>query len=303
MSTQQRRFYLKRSLSTISLLAFSHKRLICFRHVIRYSNLTDQSRLLDIFHALRECGILVSQSDEVVKMNDLPVSFTNMAQPHRSNLFYFMDVLNKVGFQNVADYTEMQKQFVVAMKCSQCRSNWVWNEAEWQMKIHQRLIQTNDETSLSYFDGASMMQYQYTTRLVEDVWCRNESSPLLTHADSKCSTGHGFDPDIFNVPVSSFLVQPSRLAHGGRGVFTTTAITKGSSIMLDDCVHGIVVPSATLTLVIEVQSKMEEKNISDFWDVLYSGYIDGYGWLTNDYVRSIFCTTEKLSNIFVCIQH
>jgi hypothetical protein len=234
---------------------------------------------------LRECGILISRSDEAITWNDLPISLINTAGPNHKKLFLFIEVLNQIGFKNVVEYMETQKQFVVAMKCSQSRSNWVWNEAEWKMKMYRRLLRTN-ATNLSYFDGASMMQYQYTTRLVEDAWCRHQSPPLVTNADAKCSTGHGFDPEILNVPVSSFEIQPSRLAHGGRGVFTTQAIPKGTSLFLEGYVQAIVVPSATLTLVMEAEEKMEVSNISDFWDVLHAGFIDGYGWLTNDYVRS-----------------
>jgi hypothetical protein len=104
--------------------------------------------------------------------------------------------------------------------------------------------------------------------------------------DVQSCTGHGFDPDILNVPVASLIVQSSSVANGGRGVFTTQPIAKGSTIILDDCVNGLIIPITTWKLLETASRTME--HVSDFWDVVFDGFANGYGWSESFLVRSIF---------------
>jgi len=121
------------------------------------------------------------------------------------------------------------------------------------------------------------MQYQFPTRVVEHTWCLGKSEI--------CGNGHGFDPEISNVPVFSFEVKPSAIANGGRGVFAKEFIPKGSLIGLEECVHGMFASSQTVDLL-EVSGN-EFENLSDFWEVVDTAYFDGYGWSGSFYVSLV----------------
>jgi hypothetical protein len=131
----------------------------------------------------------------------------------------------------------------------------------------------------SYFDGPTMIHFQFPSRIVEDVWCRDD----YDENDITYCRGHGYDPDIVNVPLSSFVVGSSLVANGGRGVFTTRQIQKGSYIFVDDCVSGIIVPITTLELLYTAAKRMT--NVSEFWELVSDGFMDGYGWTDSFLVR------------------
>jgi hypothetical protein len=237
---------------------------------------------------LDECGILVCHIGAAETMNDLPISFLNVTndvyQNHWSTLIKRLQ--HEIGYKHIIDYVEVQQKFVIAMKCSQCRSNWLWNEAEWQIQILHRIISSknNEISMLSYFDGASMMQYQFTSRIVEEVWRRNENDDDRNNDDDDDDnnndvwSGHGYDPEKINVPLSSLEVRMSNVANGGRGVYTTQKILKGSIMFLEDCVEGMFIPSTTFASLRRMYNEMKYKNISDFWEVVFEGYVYGYGW-------------------------
>jgi hypothetical protein len=249
--------------------------------VIEFSDLLyrNQELMYAFSQALGDEGIFVAQVGEVENMDDLPTSFYPDNQ-----LGTFLDGLEKFGFESIVDYSEAHGRFieswgfVVAMKDSASRANWFRNEAEINLQIAQRILPS---TELSFFDGASMMQYQFTSRIDEEIWCRDR-------VDGECSTGHGFDPYLPNLPHSAFTVQPSTVAKGGRGIFATQFVPKGTMIGLEECVHGMFLPSTTFDLMRTAAEEIEdsdENQVSDFWDVVFWGYVDGYGWIDSAYVR------------------
>jgi hypothetical protein len=64
-------------------------------------------------------------------------------------------------------------------------------------KISQRLFPTKQgSSSLQHFDGATMKKYRYPSRMMGEVYCRNPAPP------TSCQSGHGFDPEIPNTPLS-----------------------------------------------------------------------------------------------------
>lgn len=228
---------------------------------------------------LGDCGLLVCHIGEAEMIGNLPVSYfksTNGSTVHQnidnSNRWVrLIDAIQHIkGFQNIVDYNEQRQKIVVGMKCKQCRSNWIWNDAEFRIQIAKRI---NDSIRSSFFDSPAMMSYQFPSRIVEEIWCRGES-----HDDNDRSYchGHGYDPDNGNVPISALVVGNSLVANGGRGVFTTQRIPKGSYVILDDCVNGIIVPIPTVELLYTAADAME--NATEFWDVVSDGFLDGYGW-------------------------
>ena len=187
----------------------------------------------------------------------------------------------------MVDYMEEAKKFLVVMKCSQSRSKWLWNEAEWNLKLHQRLVPSYLPTTVTFIDGASIMHYQFATRTVEESWCRKY--PITGSNTPTCMNGHGFDPDIMDTPSSSCVVRHSNEVNGGRGVFTTVPIAEGSTVALGSCVQGIVVPSSTLEHLIAGSDHMAKTQVSYFWNVVYLGFMEGYGWFENDFASSFCC--------------
>jgi hypothetical protein len=244
---------------------------------------------------LGECGLLVTHIGPSETLRNLPISYLRTIHSDRlanvddtNRWVLLIDALQHIkGFVNIVDYNEQHEKFVVGMKCKQCRANWIWNPALFQIQMAQRRTNhhhnddDDDGTLLStppplhFFDGPTMIQYQFPSRIVEEIWCRDD----YDNNDSSFCRGHGYDPDIVNVPLSSLVVGTSLVANGGRGVFTTQPITKGSYIIVDDCVEGIIIPIPTLDILYTAVSEMS--NVTDFWDVVTEGFVDGYGWMDN----------------------
>ena len=263
-------------------------------------------------------------------MRNLPVSLLNTVRTlHDSSNRWvaFIDALHHhTELANIVDYSEGHEKIVIGMKCHRSRAHWIGNPAVFQIRMAQR-IQPGVEMML-WWDAATMMQYQFPSRIVEEVWRRNhhchhhslnmagmdqnehkntnddDDNYYYSRDDIDSCTGHGFDPEIINVPVSSLFVKPSLVANGGRGVFTTQFIAKGSTIILDDCVQGLIVPIPTLQLLETARRTMV--NVSDFWKVVTDGFVHGYGWSESFLARHVVVVVgmfifEYLTYIVVCL--
>lgn len=237
-------------------------------------------------NVLGEDGIFVMQVGSADEIDEPPEQFF----PH-DNFSSFLTLLQAAGFESILDYDEAHVRFgnswsfLIAMKDSDTRANWFINEAEMELEIYRRTVKTkNGKSPIVFFDGASMMHYQFPSRIVETTWC-------LGH-EEECADGHGFDPEVSNIPVSSLEVRASVAAPGGRGVFTTTFIPKGSLIGMEECVHSIFAPSHTVEVM--EQSTYGFRDKSEFWDVVDSLYFDGYGWSGSFYVRNYDYTIETV---------
>jgi hypothetical protein len=248
--------------------------------VVVFSDLLyNNDDLVDAFsRALGDDGIFIAQVGELENVDDPPESV------YPDNHFVsFVKGLKLFGFESIIDYAESHGRlveswsFVLAMKNSESRASWFLSEAEMNIRIAQRAMPTRSgDVPFLFFDGATMAQYQFAPRVVEDVWCRDKPD--------ECATGHGYDPEVaVNLPRSSFEVRSSRVAMGGRGVFAKEFVPKGAVIGLDECVHGMFLPSATFALLRRAAEEIDE-SVTEFFDVLRWGYIDGYGWLDSAYV-------------------
>lgn len=230
-------------------------------------------------NALDDEGILVAQVGEADDVDEPSGAFFP-----DDNFESFLKGLQEAGFESIIDFDEGhsrfddQWSFLLATKDSDARAAWFSNGAEIQLAINCRTFKTKDGTiPFRFFDGASMMQYQFPSRVVETTFCRG----------MPCEGRHGYDPEVVNVPVSSFEVKPSIIAHGGRGVFAKEFIPKGSLIGLDECVHGMFSPSNTVDLMEEAGKVLGE--FSKFWGVVHTAYFDGYGWSESFYVSISRC--------------
>jgi hypothetical protein len=242
--------------------------------------------MLAFSRALGESGIFVAQVGEDENMDDLPASF-NPNNP----LLVFLDGLETFGFESIIEYSESHGRFIeswgfiVAMKDRDSRSNWLRNEAEINLEIMKRITPT---TPLAFFDGATMMNYQFASRITQEIWCRDK-------INGECSTGQGFDPFVSSMSHTLFTVQPSTVNKGGRGVFATQFVPKDTVIGIEECVNGMFLPSTTYQLLRDIAHEIDEhdKYVSNFWNVVFFGYVDGYGWIDSVYVSLTLLTSYQ----------
>ncbi len=245
--------------------------------------------------------MLVRHTGPAETMRNLAVSFLRSAgnEHETTNRWVtFIDVIHQsAGFQNIVDYNERNQKIVIGLKCRQSRADWIWNPAVFQIQIAKRMthhVVADKSGDNFHFDGPSMVAYQFSSRTVEEVWCRSKWAvtgidDYYESGDDTSCTGHGIDPEIINIPLSSFIVSTSVVANGGRGLFTTQKIAKGTTIVLDDCVQGLIIPITTLKLLETAARTME--NVSEFWDVVVNGFVYGYGWSNSFLVRLLYSFT------------
>ena len=198
-----------------------------------------------VSRALGETGTIAAHVDE------------QMGEPQ---LFDFLGSLVHYEYESAMEYGEFvagrPSNFIVAFKDPRQRFRWFVNEAELTLALRQRECATVlGESSFQHFDAATMMSFQYPTRLGEDSWCRSHPK--------ECQDGHGIDPEQNFAPQSSFEVKVSQIAKGGRGVFTKESLAAGTLIAPDECVHGMFCPPLTYAIASDAAETFG--NASDFW--------------------------------------
>jgi hypothetical protein len=134
-----------------------------------------------------------------------------------------------------------------------------------------------------------LVSHKFPSRTSEAVWCSKHVN--------LCDNGHGFDPFVLNVPVSSLKVQHSGVGdRAGRGVFARQEVPAGSSIGMEVCVHGMFLSQPTYELVTSMHLPTGDKGIIKY-DGLWKSfreYVYGYGWESNIYVRNALSTPTAL---------
>ena len=149
-------------------------------------------------------------------------------------------------------------------------SNWMLGEASIDLELRRRAVATNDGSDLPFrfFDGATMIGYQYPSRVREELFCRGEPKPPF------CDLGHGFDPERANIPTSDFEVRRSAILNGGRGLHTKVDIPEGSYFALEESVHDMVVYPTTNDLIHMFNAA---KELGSKWQVVVA-YLFAYGF-------------------------
>jgi hypothetical protein len=248
--------------------------------------------LCSCFRALDKGGIWVGEIEGILQR----ASAGTYKMTH--GFVSLVQLLEQAGFESVVDYaadhsddfslaTKASTGFVLAMKDQASRTNWFRNEAEINLDIARRCVLARPgEALLRHFDGASMIQYQFTSRVVEEAWCAaNSNRPTTAEPpDVYCDLGHGFSPDLVVIASSELSVRPSAVANGGRGVYATQRIAQDSVLALEDLVHIIFVPHRAATFMSRFLETMEE-SIASSWSVVYDKYLFGYGFRLTNHVR------------------
>ena len=118
-------------------------------------------------------------------------------------------------------------QFVVAFKAFKSRDGWFGSESETNLKIHQRIIRTkNGNSSLRYFDGATMLSYKFPSKASETVFCLRDSKSEMCQESLVL-------PDISSLDTS--ILQLLQLEPSEKdGAFDTISVPIQSPTLLDE---------------------------------------------------------------------
>ena len=240
-----------------------------------YSNFSDVLYLNEDFadalsNALDDEGIFVAQVGEANCYTD-PGSHLTKQRAER----VFTKNLIANGFEAVDTYDEAHGgflatwSFIIAFR-DMFDNKWNSNPAQIDLELSRRAMKTKDgsETPFRFFDGASMMAYQYPSRMRQEIFCRDEPTP------KDCMRKHGFDPERPNVPVHSFEIKESTIPHAGRGLFTKVDIPEGSYLAIDESVHDMLVTPSTTILI---RDMLRADGVGEKWDVL-DAYMFAYGF-------------------------
>lgn len=140
---------------------------------------TSDTYIRSLYNALTSDGILVVQVGEV------PFSSSPADETGRfANRSVMQKELERAGFQSLHVYEEGHSGFMgpwstlVAFRDIQTRENWYRSGAEIELQLQKRILQTNSgDSSLRYFDGATMSSYQLPPSAFEVIHCRQNGMP------------------------------------------------------------------------------------------------------------------------------
>ena len=191
-----------------------------------------------MYNALNENGVFVVQVGD----DEMFSSPRRALSPTHQPLEEFIRLMEETGFQSVKEYAESHGgfmapwHFVIAMKNGESQTNWYGSEPEVNLRLqkglHPASTESGNSSPLRFFDGATMMTYQYPTRINEEVYCLTEPTPPL------CEKGHGFHPDDVYAQVEE------RLEISGPTRRVMQSI--GLSLASDDRPAGVVLESPGL---------------------------------------------------------
>ena len=224
-------------------------------------------------NAMTEGGVLVAQMGMTEELRNPGPHLTRK----RSEKLFKENLFKAGGFTSIETYEEAHGgfmtpwTFIIAFK-DLLDSNWMLGEASIDLELRRRAVDTNDGSALPFrfFDGATMMGYQFASRVRQEVFCRAEPTPTF------CELGHGFEPDRANIPVSAFEIKQSSIPNAGRGVHTKVDIAEGSYLAIDEAVHSMIVYPSTTSLI---QMFNSAKDVGSKWKVL-EAYMFAYGFET-----------------------
>jgi hypothetical protein len=227
-----------------------------------------------VARSLSQGGVIVAQVGEAPWMNAAPRSLTRKSVVSEG----FISRLKNHDFFKITEYAEGHGgllgvwTFLVAFKDRASSERWYATEAEVDLSIRHRLLPTRSGSPpLHFFDGSVMKSYSFPSRIVEEVFCREDPPP------GRCSEGHGFDPDRPAAPSSSFIAANSSIPGAGRGVFFKESFPKDTYITLDDNVNSVLVMPRTKRII---KGCTSGSTVSTKLDAVAS-YILGYGYATD----------------------
>jgi hypothetical protein len=197
------------------------------------------------------------------------------------------------------DHTQHPHNFAVAVKSAVGIAGWRMSEAHYQLRMRKRFMPmraTDDhgETGrnafmdgLVAFDGATMLQLLFPAKHSAEAACSlwdraigddDEDGPYCN------PRGHGYDPDVGNVPLDELYVSKSMAGeNAGRGVFTKVDIPFETYLALETTVHAVIFEWPTVKLhedMLEYFSAIpgENRGIPDIHGNIVSVFARAYGY-------------------------
>src|SRR6056300_1141187 len=174
--------------------------ILLFLYLYIYPSLI-QSDLCSCIHTLRYRIQLALNSKETVKDKDPELGVGKLEV-----LGGVMEALEGVGYKSLHLYEDEirgfeSRSFIVALKSYASRADWYINEAEFEIRLHERISRA---ATLKFFDVQSMLKYQLPSKAAELVYCRSRSGDK--DRKDKCKS-RGFDTDF--APISAVTVGKS----------------------------------------------------------------------------------------------
>jgi len=240
------------------------------------------------FNCLNDDGVLVLNTDTIITHKDPALGIGRL-----NVLGRVMDFLGEVGYESVHLYQDESssndfgaRSFLVALKSAESRADWHSNEAEVNIRLHQRIGRAE---SLE-FDSPTMLKYQTPPKAVETVFCLDDSNVKA----EECGI-IGFDPEVVNVPYSDLSVGKSTMGeYSGRGIFAKTDIPKGRAIGMEKTwLSYFIYPSAhSIIMELYYWADENEDDEEDYVEEVFEsvsavvGFSEGYGFWSSLLGRS-----------------
>lgn len=222
-------------------------------------------------------GVLIFQSGIDIETNDPGEEYTTQGQA----LSKMKSLLQEVGFDKMKSYSEMHGgfrspwSFHIAFCDNWSQVLWYANQAEFDLELSKRAVSTvSGDFPFYYFDGATMQDYQYPSRLVQDAFCNRQ--PMTKF----CREGQGFEPYRENAPISSLEVKQSAIPNAGRGLHFKQAFPAGTYLAIETAVHGIYFWPSTYELIEKMAHATADVAAPDLWKS-FVPYAYGYGFSTD----------------------
>lgn len=244
--------------------------------------------ITSLYNALSEDGILVVQVGESPSLNDAAEEITMY-----KNRAIMIKQLSELGCESITIYGQAHGGYtstwnnLFATKSLKVRSNWYRNEAEVNVEMQLRTVQSKSSSPMfHYFDGATMQLFQIPSKRFEAVYCKSEPKP------PQCEDWSGYDPFVYEAPITAFEVGVSGVGEkAGRGVFAKEKIPKGSYMSLATATQLLYFPATTLRLIFDMESSIAEELTP------VECYINGYGYQSQYHVS---CASAEMDWIQFC---
>jgi len=240
------------------------------------------------FNCLNDDGVLVLNTDTIITHKDPALGIGRL-----NVLGRVMDFLGEVGYESVHLYQDESSSndfgahsFLVALKSAESRADWYSNEAEVNIRLHQRIGRSE---SLE-FDSPTMLKYQTPPKAVETVFCLDDSNVKAEECGIR-----GFDPEVVNVPYSDLSVGKSTMGeYSGRGIFAKTDIPKGRAVGMEKSwLSYFIYPSAhSIIMELYYWADENEDDEEDYVEEVFEsvsavvGFSEGYGFWSSLLGRS-----------------
>lgn len=169
-----------------------------------------------------------------------------------------IDALEEAGYKSVHLYQDESSNsgfnthsFLVALKSHESRAEWYSNEAEVNIRLHQRIRRSE---SLKLFDSPTMMKYQIPPKPVEISFCHEN--------DEECE--YSFDPDLVNVPYTELSVGQSTMGeYSGRGIFAKEDIPEGAAVGVEKSWQSYFIYPSSHRIIMELYKWADEHDDDD----------------------------------------